>query len=60
MRAFPWVVILFAFSSLAYGADTLAKELQPLEPFIGKTWKAHFKNSTPEKPRIDVAKGSAR
>ena len=40
----------------AYGADTLAKELEPLRPFIGKTWKGHFKNATPEKPRVDVAK----
>ena len=43
-------------SVAADAADTLAKELEPLQPFIGKTWKAHFKNSTPEKPRIDVAK----
>jgi hypothetical protein len=37
-------------------ADTLAKELEPLHPSISKTWKVQFKGSTPEKPRVDVAK----
>src|SRR5688572_28206099 len=40
----------------ARAADTLAKELEPLRPFIGKTWKGQFKDSTPEKPKVDVAK----
>jgi hypothetical protein len=39
------------------GADipTLDTHLEPLRPFIGKIWRAEFKNSTPEKPVIDVA-----
>jgi hypothetical protein len=56
MRAPPLLLVLFVCSSLAHGADTLAKELEPLRPFIGKTWKGQFTNSTPEKPRVDVAK----
>ena len=41
----------------AYAAEeNLAKELEPLRPFIGKTWKGHFKDSTPEKPKVDVAR----
>ena len=34
----------------------LAKELEPLKAFVGKTWKGHFKNSTPEKPVVDGSK----
>ncbi|MFZ5518192.1 MAG: hypothetical protein ACOY90_16270 [Candidatus Zhuqueibacterota bacterium] len=30
------------------------EHLKPLLPFIGKTWKGEFANSTPEKPMIDV------
>ena len=36
--------------------ETLAKELEPLRPFLGKTWRGEFKNSTPEKPIVDVAR----
>ena len=35
---------------------SLAKPLEPLRPFLDKTWKGHFKNSTPEKPTVDVAR----
>ncbi len=41
------------------GAETspaLAQPLEPLKPFIGKTWKGPFRSSTPEKPLHDVAK----
>ncbi|MBM3831768.1 MAG: hypothetical protein FJ403_00535 [Verrucomicrobia bacterium] len=33
---------------------TLAKELEPLKAFVGKSWKGPLRNSTPEKPVIDV------
>jgi hypothetical protein len=55
MKAFVAIFTMLA-GAATYGADTLAKELEPLRPFIGKTWKGQFKNSTPEKPRADVAK----
>jgi len=36
-------------------AGKLDKELEPLRPFLGKTWRGEFKSSTPEKPMVDVA-----
>jgi hypothetical protein len=30
--------------------------LAPLAPFVGKTWKGEFKNSTPDKPMFDVSR----
>ncbi len=35
---------------------SLAKSLEPLRLFIGKTWKGESRNSTPEKPVYDVMK----
>jgi hypothetical protein len=55
MKILVTAVILCA-GLAARAADTLAKELEPLRPFIGKTWKGQFKGSTPEKPKVDVAK----
>jgi len=43
-------------SCFAAETGTLDKELEPLRPFIGKTWRGEFKNSTPEKPVIDIAR----
>ena len=40
----------------ASDAPALAKPLEPLRPFIDKSWKGHFKNSTPEKPVVDVSR----
>jgi hypothetical protein len=34
----------------------LDEPLEPLRPFMGRTWRGEFKNSTPEKPTIDVAR----
>ncbi len=39
----------------AADAPKLDPHLEPLRPFLGKTWKGHFKNSTPEKPVVDVS-----
>jgi hypothetical protein len=38
------------------GADqpALDSPLEPLRPLLDKTWKGAFKNSTPEKPIVDV------
>lgn len=35
---------------------SLHKELEPFRPFIGKTYRGVFAESTPEKPMVDVAK----
>lgn len=50
--------LFFLFSCLALQAAesaSLDPNLEPLRPWIGKTWKGEFKNSTPEKPVIDIA-----
>src|SRR5689334_5113379 len=53
------ITSLFTFCLIASVAaeqtTNLAKALEPLRPFL-KTWKGHFKNSTPEKPNFDVQK----
>lgn len=35
---------------------SLDPNLEPLRPWLDKTWKGEFKNSTPEKPVIDIAR----
>src|SRR5215213_11099738 len=49
---------VFAFCWLAAAAEPLALDphLEPLRPWLGKTWKGHFKTSTPELPVGDVAR----
>jgi len=58
-----WTITLLTLAMLSSltqaeeaSATTLAKPLEALRPFVGKTWKGHFRNSTPEKPLYDVAK----
>ena len=38
----------------AADSPSLDPNLEPLRPFLGKTWKGEFKNSTPDKPVVDV------
>ena len=40
----------------AEGESSLDSHLEPLRPLLGKTWKATFKESKPEKPTVDVAR----
>ena len=35
--------------------EPLIEQLLPLKSFIGKTWRGEFKDSTPEKPMVDVS-----
>lgn len=37
-------------------AKTLADPLKGFEPYLGKTWKGAFAQSTPENPQYDVAR----
>lgn len=48
---------LFTWFGALRGADTpsLDPHLEALRPWLGKTWLGEFKNSTPEKPVVDVA-----
>jgi len=48
--------LAWSLCSFAAETGTLEEPLEPLRPFIGKTWRGEFKNSTPEKPVIDVAR----
>jgi hypothetical protein len=41
---------------LAADSPTLEPHLEPLRPWLGKTWKGEFKNSTPDKPVVDVSR----
>src|SRR5262245_33334512 len=50
------LVLAFASRLPAAEAESLDEHLAPLRPFLGKTWKGEFKNSTPEKPRFDISR----
>jgi hypothetical protein len=53
------VIILLGVACGSFAAEqkqTLATPLEPFRNILGKTWKGHFKRSTPEKPLIDVAR----
>src|ERR1051325_4965018 len=55
-----FATLLLSFTAVSihvYGPLTnLSTQLEPLRPFIGKTWKGEFKSSTPEKARFDISK----
>jgi hypothetical protein len=36
--------------------ETLNPHLEVFRPYIGKTWKGEFKESTPEKPMFDISR----
>jgi hypothetical protein len=41
----------------AFAAEPkLDEHLAPFAPYVGKTWRGEFKNSTPEKPQFDVSR----
>ncbi len=48
-------LVITGAGALAEETNKLAEALEPLRPFLG-TWRGEFKNSTPEKPRIDIQK----
>jgi hypothetical protein len=45
-----------ALALVAGESPSLDSHLEPLRPWLGKTWKGQFKNSTPDKPTVDVAR----
>jgi len=59
-------LISFSFGLSLFATDLQAQEkadsvkinehLKPFLPFVGKTWKGEFANSTPEKPMYDVSR----
>ena len=52
-----WFLAVFTGFGALRGADapSLDPHLEPLRPWLGKTWRGEFQNSTPEKPVVDVA-----
>jgi hypothetical protein len=49
------VIAVAAIGVAAADKPSLNPHLALLEPLLGKTWKGTFKNSSPDKPIIDVA-----
>ena len=47
---------LCALGASAAEKPSLDEHLEPFRSVLGKTWKGHFKNSTPERPQVDVAR----
>ena len=50
------LVSFIIFTASAAEEAKLDSRLEPLRPFLEKTWKGQFKNSTPEKPVVDIAR----
>jgi len=51
------LVVAVLLGSLPAGADPVPSEaLAPLAAYVGKTWRGEFSDSTPEQPKIDVAR----
>ena len=50
------ILITTLFSQQEDGKNfkDLSEHLKPFEPYIGKTFKGEFANSTPEKPIYDI------
>jgi hypothetical protein len=45
-----------ALSLAAGDGPALDPHLEPLRPFLEKTWKGQFKDSKPDKPQVDVVR----
>ncbi len=41
-------------TSVQAAEPTLSEQLEPLRPFVGKTYRGTFADSTPENPKIDI------
>ncbi len=54
----PAVLLLssLCFAGASFAQEQLAEPLKPFAPYIGKTWRGEFANSTPGKPVIDISR----
>lgn len=50
------LLVACAIGGRAWETGVLSEQLEPFRAFIGKTWRGEFKNSTPDKPTVDVAR----
>ena len=48
------VTLLIAVPTTAQ--DNVAAHFEPLKPYVGKTWRGTFANSTPERPMVDISR----
>lgn len=51
-----FILALLCFAGASFAQEPLAEPLKPFEPYIGKTWRGEFANSTPDKPVIDISR----
>ena len=51
-----FLVALLGSSAFAAETASLAKELELFRAHLGKTWRGEFKNSTPDKPVVDISR----
>lgn len=49
-------ILLLGVQAPTSAQEELIEQLGAFQPFLGKTWKGEFKNSTKEKPVFDVAR----
>ena len=56
VASFALVAAAFIVTARAGETGKLDEALEPLRPFLGKTWRGEFKESTPEKPMVDVSR----
>lgn len=49
------ILSLLCFARASFAQEQLAEPLKPFAPYIGKTWRGEFANSTPDKPVIDIS-----
>lgn len=61
MKLICRLAVILSFSLMVPGNRAaedlpLDEHLAPLKPLLGKTWRGEFKNSTPEKSQVDVAR----
>lgn len=51
-----FLTALLALRVVAADQAVLNEHLEGFRPLLGKTWRGEFKNSTPEKPVVDIAR----
>lgn len=50
------LVTFLLVSGVSFGQETLNENLELLRPYIGKTFKGEFEESTKENPKFDISK----
>lgn len=49
-------IAFVTLGSQAAETGSLDEALEPFRPLLGRTWRGEFKNSTPEKPVVDISR----